>query len=215
MKQADERQEPTKPQSELSNDTSQPHSVNDIPSQDRDLPFTADPAKLEQPRAGKTPSSTNSSGTEVSIDQSDKGSPAPENRRRTGEGAVRGGEAHRFKPGQSGNPGGRPKIGALTRAFRALLEQPVPGDRQGRTHAQAIAERTVGLAMRGHLGAVREVGDRAEGRSVPCIQLTDVVVEDETPDPSRADSNVETSSEAVQEAKTPNDEKMASGQKRN
>jgi Family of unknown function (DUF5681) len=111
----------------------------------------------------------------------------------TGEGAVRGGEAHRFKPGQSGNPGGRPKTGALTRAFRAVLEQPVPGDRRKRSYAQAIAERIVDFAMRG------------QGRTVPCVQLTDLAVEDETPGPARADSSKsETSTEPLQARKTTN-----------
>jgi hypothetical protein len=95
----------------------------------------------------------------------------PQNRRETGrEGMVPGGEAHRFKPGQSGNPGGRPKTGALSQACRAVLEKTVPGDRERRTYAQAIAERLADLAMRGHLTAAREIGDRAEGR----VGLSDV-----------------------------------------
>lgn len=152
----------------------------------------SEPSSYTSPQAPHEP--------EVNIDPSDNDSSAPENRRRTGEGAVRGGEAHRFKPGQSGNPRGRPKTGALTRAFRALLEQPIPGDRQKRTYAQAIAERLAELAVKGYLPAVRELGDRAEGRTVPCVQLTDLV--DETPNTPRADSNVKTGTEELQGRKT-------------
>jgi hypothetical protein len=44
----------------------------------------------------------------------------PENRRKTGE-SVPGGEATRWKPGQSGNPGGRPKTADLSHACRELI----------------------------------------------------------------------------------------------
>src|ERR1700676_2573870 len=58
-----------------------------------------------------------------------------ENRRETGIGAVPGGAAHRWRPGQSGNPSGRPRMGALAHACRTVLEQLVPGDQKGRTYA--------------------------------------------------------------------------------
>ena len=116
----------------------------------------------------------------------------PQNRRRTGVPAVPGGEAYRFKPGQSGNPGGRPKTGALTLAFRALLEKPVPRDARKRTYAQAIADAVVELARRGHLGAVRELANRAEGRAAPAVSvdesLNEFAVEDEVSDSSKADT---------------------------
>jgi hypothetical protein len=196
MQRTNERQEVTTRLSERSNDLSQP--LNKTPSQDRGLPSAAEQLKPEQPDARKMATGPKTlREPEVSIDQPE-GSAAPENRRRTGEGAVRGGEKHRFKPGQSGNPGGRPKTGALTRAFRAVLEQPVPGDRQKRTYAQAIAERLVDLAMRGHLQAVRELGDRAEGRTVSSVQLTDLLVEDERPGPVRVDFNAEVCTEELQ-----------------
>jgi len=88
-----------------------------------------------------------------------------ENRRETGGGAVQNGFAHRWRPGQSGNPGGRPRTGALAKACRDLMEQKVPGDPEGRTYAQAIAERLADLSLKGHLSAIRELGDRAEGRA--------------------------------------------------
>lgn len=96
----------------------------------------------------------------------------PQNRRETGhDGAIPGGEAHRFKPGESGNPGGRPRTGALARACRAMLERPVPGDRQGRTYAQQIAERLADLALKGHTPSIRELADRAEGRAGQSLEI--------------------------------------------
>ena len=53
----------------------------------------------------------------------------PENRRKTGAPEpVSNSEATRWKPGQSGNPGGRPKTAPLSHACREVLAQPVPGD---------------------------------------------------------------------------------------
>jgi hypothetical protein len=62
----------------------------------------------------------------------------PENRGKTGQ--ILTGEATRFKSGQSGNPGGRPKTVALSQACRELLGQPVPDDPEGRSYAEAIAQ---------------------------------------------------------------------------
>ena len=122
----------------------------------------------------------------------------PENRRRTGDGGVPGGEAHRWKPGQSGNPGGRPKTAALSQACRAVLDKIVPGDREKRTYAQAIAERLADLAVKGHLGAVRELGDRTEGRvglALPAPKSLPESLIEEMLDPSKADSESEGSTE--------------------
>jgi Family of unknown function (DUF5681) len=51
---------------------------------------------------------------------------------------VRGDFATRWKPGQSGNPGGRPKRMPLTDVTREKLPQLIPGDETGRTFAEAI-----------------------------------------------------------------------------
>ena len=74
------------------------------------------------------------------------------------------------------------------------------------------APRTIGETLDGaaspeptkplHWGAARELGNRAEGRTVPCVQLTDLIVEDEMPGPSRADSYAETGTEALEDRKT-------------
>ena len=65
---------------------------------------------------------------------------SPEDRRKTAEANLARGEAFRFKPGQSGNPGGRPRTAKLSEACRAKLGALVPGDAQGRTYAKVTAD---------------------------------------------------------------------------
>ena len=90
----------------------------------------------------------------------------PQNRRKTGAG--RGGTVpppeHRFKPGQSGNPGGRPKTKLITQAYRELLEQVDPKERK--TLAEILARKAVAQARKGNLAALKEITDRTEGKSV-------------------------------------------------
>ena len=120
-----------------------------------------------------------------------------ENRRQTiKKTPVPGGEPHRWQPGQSGNPGGRPRTGALAKACRDLLERPVPGDRAGRTYAQAIAERLADLALQGHMGAVRELGDRAEGRAGNLLNVEIRPVSDQL-NTVRLDDTAALSAEAI------------------
>jgi hypothetical protein len=97
----------------------------------------------------------------------------PQNRRETGK-PVPHGEATRWKPGQSGNPGGRPKTAPLSHACRGLLASPLPDDRKGRTYAEAIAETLAQKALAGDIRAAQELADRAEGRSRQCIEIENV-----------------------------------------
>jgi len=89
---------------------------------------------------------------------------SPENRRKTAEANLAHGAAHRFKPGQSGNPGGRPRTAKLSEACRAKLESPIPGDAESRSYAEAIADKLAQLALKGDIRAAQELADRAEGR---------------------------------------------------
>lgn len=83
-----------------------------------------------------------------------------------------------WKPGQSGNPGGRPKTAALSRASRELLAEPFPGDPQGRTFAQVIA-RTLGeKAVAGDIRAAQELADRAEGRPRQSVEIQNTTLRD-------------------------------------
>ena len=90
--------------------------------------------------------------------------PSTQNRRQTGEANLARGEAHRWKPGQSGNPGGRPRTAKLSEACRAKLASIIPGDARGRTHAEAIADELARRALKGDIRAAQELADRAEGR---------------------------------------------------
>jgi hypothetical protein len=99
----------------------------------------------------------------------------PQNRRRTGKPVPRG-EATRFKPGQSGNPGGRPKLACLSQACRELLSRPVPNDTVGRTYAEAIAQTIAEKALAGDIRAAQEIADRAEGRARQAIEFEDKTI---------------------------------------
>jgi len=96
----------------------------------------------------------------------------PQNRPKTGKSnPVRGSEATRWKQGQSGNPGGRPKLAPLSQAARELLNSPVPNDPAGRTYAELIVWKLAKKALRGDVGAARELADRAEGKSRQAIEV--------------------------------------------
>ncbi len=69
-----------------------------------------------------------------------------------------------FKPGQSGNPAGRPKSITLSEAYRHALSQPLPGDPEGRTIVEVIACQVCISAARGDVQAAREIADRVEGK---------------------------------------------------
>jgi threonine aldolase len=76
----------------------------------------------------------------------------------------------------SGNPGGRPKSKVLSQAYRDVLEQEGPGDSQGRTFAEMIAQVLARRAMKGDVQAARELADRTEGKarqSIAFSQSTD------------------------------------------
>lgn len=75
------------------------------------------------------------------------------------------GAAHRWKPGQSGNPSGRPKSKLISEALRWMLSTPpdeviVPASR-----AETLAWRLIREGQRGKIGAVIECADRTEGRA--------------------------------------------------
>jgi hypothetical protein len=74
-------------------------------------------------------------------------------------------------PGTSPNPGGRPKHTPVTDAYRALLGSKVPGDKKGRTYAELIALGAIHRAIKGSIDALKEVTDRAEGRTRQAVEL--------------------------------------------
>ena len=81
--------------------------------------------------------------------------PSPENRRKTGV-PVLGGEATQFKPGKSGNPGGRPKKKPLTEALEKVYSDP----KECLAAARALAKK----ARAGSIAHFQEAANRLEGR---------------------------------------------------
>lgn len=95
-----------------------------------------------------------------------------------------------WRPGESGNPGGRPGRSPLTDAYRARLDQANPQDKHQpkRTFAECLAEVMVNRALAGDLNAAIEITDRVEGKSVARTELTGVAGEDLFPRLSREEN---------------------------
>ncbi len=77
-----------------------------------------------------------------------------------------------FMPGQSGNPGGRPKGSVkISAGYERSLARLVPGEPAGRTYAQFIADKNVELAAQGNIAAIKEVTDRTEGKAPQTVEI--------------------------------------------
>lgn len=94
------------------------------------------------------------------------------------------GKATQFKPGKSGNPGGRPKA-LIADASREWLKQI---DRNtGQTNAELIAKAQGKKALKGETSAYNAIADRTEGKPAQTqqhevISHSPVKVEIEAPD---------------------------------
>jgi Family of unknown function (DUF5681) len=80
----------------------------------------------------------------------------------------------RFKPGQSGNPRGRPRNRPFSDRIEELAETLLPEKErieldlpEGSTWADAIVEATYESAIEGKTEAVREIREAVEGRAAP------------------------------------------------
>ena len=70
-----------------------------------------------------------------------------------------------FKPGQSGNPNGRPLKGKiLTSYLESELNKVDPNDEHHRTRGEVLAQKVLDMAMKGHGIALKEVWDRIDGK---------------------------------------------------
>jgi hypothetical protein len=78
-----------------------------------------------------------------------------------------------FRPGQSGNPKGRPSTRGLIAALRAAVAETV---KDGRTVEQELAQMLVREALHGRrkLTALAEIFDRLEGRPKQQLDLNDI-----------------------------------------
>jgi hypothetical protein len=79
---------------------------------------------------------------------------------RGGNGGTIPPAGHRFKKGQSGNPGGRPKGSGVTGALRRLLEKA----HDGRPIEELIAERWLKDALAGKPVPLQMLLERTEGK---------------------------------------------------
>jgi hypothetical protein len=77
---------------------------------------------------------------------------------------------NRFKKGESGNQKGRPKLTRLTDALREQLAEMNPHAPE-ETVAEDIARALISEAKNGNVQAIREIGDRTEGKPKQAIDL--------------------------------------------
>jgi hypothetical protein len=71
-----------------------------------------------------------------------------------------------FQPGQSGNPGGRPKKLPITDVLREQLTRTIPVKTpKGMTADERIARALIKKAVDGDLRAIAEIADRTEGKA--------------------------------------------------
>lgn len=76
---------------------------------------------------------------------------------------------HQFKPGQSGNPNGRPK--KLPR-LDDLLSDIMGEEKDGITAAEAILKRLRQMATQGNIKAAEMLLDRSYGKARQPVELT-------------------------------------------
>lgn len=82
------------------------------------------------------------------------------------------GAPHRFKPGQSGNPGGRPNRRAISDRYAAMAELPLPEEERikyglpvGTTWGDALVIVMFKAALERNPYAAREIREAIEGKT--------------------------------------------------
>ena len=68
-----------------------------------------------------------------------------------------------FEKGDRANPKGRPKVKPWADALRIAASCEHGKDKK-KTKLRAIAEKTVSMALNGDIAAIKEIGDRLEGK---------------------------------------------------
>ena len=86
---------------------------------------------------------------------------------------------HQFKPGQSGNPGGRPRRGKFADVLESMAEELVPDDPKRRTWKRFLADQIFLQAAKGNVQAFAEIVNRVEGKAVPCTDIALNQLEDD------------------------------------
>jgi hypothetical protein len=106
------------------------------------------------------------------------------------------GKATRFKPGNSANPGGRPKKKHITEAYEKSLLLKAPEDivkklglPEGSRWADVMAAGMVRSAVKGNVPAAKEIADRIEGPVNEAVEgapsMTDIAISVRYEDPKK------------------------------
>lgn len=69
-----------------------------------------------------------------------------------------------FQPGVSGNPGGRPKQKLWTEAIKRAVEKVDQTDGVSQARLDSLAEALVAAGLAKEVQALKEIGDRLEGK---------------------------------------------------
>ncbi len=75
-----------------------------------------------------------------------------------------------WQPGESGNPGGRPRK-ILVVEYRKKLREVDPDDPEGRTFGAIVAAKTVQLAAKGDVAAIRELRESCDGKAHQSVEI--------------------------------------------
>lgn len=78
-------------------------------------------------------------------------------------------KATQFKAGQSGNPKGRPPA---SWSWAGLLKEFGDQEINGKTKKEWIAESLIKEALKGNIPAIKEFGDRVEGKAIQKSEVT-------------------------------------------
>ena len=82
----------------------------------------------------------------------------------------------RWKPGQSGNPKGRPKKEEhIVNLLKDFVDALCPTDSERRTYAELLVRSLVHQGLKGNLGALKEIFNRLVGRVPFLIERVGVV----------------------------------------
>ncbi len=112
------------------------------------------------------------------------------------------GAPYRFKPGQSGNPGGRPKKRPISDRYAELAELELPEEErikyglpEGATYGDALAIVRFNAALEGKPDAAREIREAIEGKTgqrgeeTPGEEITVRIINVGSPDPAMDGAN--------------------------
>lgn len=74
-------------------------------------------------------------------------------------------EARKWKPGESGNPGGRPKKKPLTELYEQILEDPKAVREMRKAIVKTLAAGKIAMVLQ-----LKEMAQRVEGRVGPTVE---------------------------------------------